>query len=150
MIIVGLLAAHVTIMMTALSICLQRPGESAVIPNYYEKEISYDTFKAQMTASQKLGWTVTSQPTGDLDPMGTPKFELNLTDSQNKPVAADLSVHCFHWSHGNEARTIPAKLTAPGTYVFALPFKYKGFWQFDVTATSNGKTFVQSLNQFVE
>ena len=151
MIVVGLLAAHVTIMLTAMAITLQHPGESAVVPDYYEKEISYDSFKAQMASSQKLGWKAEVEQTGETDAIGAPKFHINLTDAQGRGIAgADLSIHCFHWSHGDEAKTVSATRTGPGQYLFVLPGTYKGFWQFELTATEHEKTFMQTMTQFVD
>ncbi len=43
-IVVALLGAHVTLMMWALTKC--RIGDAGVIPNYYEKAVHYDEYKA--------------------------------------------------------------------------------------------------------
>jgi hypothetical protein len=148
-IIVGLLVGHVTLMMIAVVIISQRPGESAVIPDYYEKEISYDSYKAQVVASKNLGWSVTVQQTGEIDAMGLPKMSATVLDQAGKIISgADVTVHCFHWSHGDQAATLTAKPDAEG-YGFVLPRKYQGFWEFDVTVKLKEETFIQSVTSFV-
>ena len=82
--------------------------------------------------------------------MGARQMRLSLTDAGNQPIpGASVSVHCFHWSHGDQAATLTANAAAPGQYTFALPLKYVGFWQFDLTAQSGDRTFIQTLTQFV-
>ena len=49
-----MLFAHVTIMMIAVVITLQRPGESAVIPDYYDKA---QALRLLQTAAQRIQTT---------------------------------------------------------------------------------------------
>jgi nitrogen fixation protein FixH len=150
-IIIGLLAGHVTLMMTAVVIISQRPGESAVIPNYYEKEQSYDGYKAALAASKALGWNADLQQSDQTDAIGCPQMHLKLVDSAGKPLAgAQLSVHCFHWSHGNEAAVVSTTSRVPGQYDFTLPHHYQGFWQFDLTANKGSDSFIQTISLFIQ
>jgi nitrogen fixation protein FixH len=150
MIIIGMLFAHVLLMMTCVVIVLQRPGESAIISDYYNKAQAYDYYKQQLTASQKLGWKTDLEQTDQTDGLGHRRMTLSLSDSKNQPLAgATVNVHCFHWSHGDEAKTLTASATASGQYNFALPAKYMGFWQFDITAQSGNRTFIQTVTQFI-
>ncbi|MGD0770409.1 MAG: FixH family protein [Tepidisphaeraceae bacterium] len=149
-IIVALLAAHVVGMLVAVSIISRRPGESAVIPDYYAKEQAWDSHKQQLLEADRLGWNVDLQPTGQTDVLGRRQMLLKLTTAGDKPVAdADATVRCFHLSHGDEAETLTPNAVAPGQFALTLPAKYSGFWQFELTATAGGRTFVKTLTQYV-
>ena len=149
LIIIGMLLLHISIMMTAVFLTLQRPGESAVISEYYDKAQAFDSYKARLSASDKLAWNVTLEQTGQLDSLSRRQMRLNLTDAQSQPIkGATVSVHCFHWSHGDEAAQLVGALAGPGQYVFSLPGKYVGFWQFDVTAQVGNDSFIKTFTQF--
>jgi hypothetical protein len=149
-IIVGLLAAHVVGMLVAVAVISRRPGEFAVIPDYYAKEQAWDSHKQQLLEADRLGWNVDLQPTGQTDVLGRRQMILKLTTTDNKPVAqAALAVRCFHLSHGDEAVTLTPNAVAPGQFALTLPAKYVGFWQFELTASAGGRTFIKTLTQYV-
>jgi hypothetical protein len=149
-IIVALLAAHVVAMLCAVAVISRRPGESAVIPDYYAKEQAWDAHKQQLLESDRLGWNVDLQPTGQSDVLGHRQMLLKLTSADDKPLPdAAITLRCFHLSHGDEAATLTPSALAPGEFPLTLPAKYSGFWQFELTATAHGRTFIKTLTQYV-
>jgi nitrogen fixation protein FixH len=150
-IIIGLLVAHTTLMTTAAMIATHRPGESAVIPDYYNKAQAWDAYKYQLAQADKLGWKIELEPTGKADVLGHKQMRLSLTDAADKPITgAIVSVHCYHLSHGDEAATVSATAASAGSYELTLPAQRQGFWQFDITATSGSQTFVKSVTRWID
>ena len=149
-IVIGLLAAHVTGMMCAVWAISGRPGESAVLPDYYSKALQWDQYRAQLRASDALGWNVQIQQLDENLPDGRRQVRMVLTGADQKPVnGAALIVHCYHLSHGDEAKTIQPPDTGGSQFLLTLPQPYQGFWQFELTATAGGKTYIHSATQYI-
>jgi hypothetical protein len=149
-IIVALLAAHIVGMLIAISIISRNPGEFAVIPDYYAKEQAWDAHKQQLLEADRLGWIVDLQPTEQTDLLGRRQMLLKLTTAEDKPIpGVAITVRCFHLSHGDQAETLTPNAAGPGQFALTLPAKYSGFWQFELTATSAGRTFIKTLTQYV-
>jgi len=122
MIIIGMLFAHVLLMMTCVVIVLQRPGESAIISDYYNKAQAYDYYKQQLTASQKLGWKTDLEQTDQTDGLGHRRMTLSLSDSKNQPLAgATVNVHCFHWSTATRRKRSRPAPPRPGNIISPSP-----------------------------
>lgn len=68
LIIVGLLTAHVTLMMWAVAKC-KSAGDLGVIPNYYEKAVRYDEYKAEQA---RLAAAAAAAATQSLSPATQP------------------------------------------------------------------------------
>jgi len=150
LIIIGILSAHVGIMGIATAITLQHPGDSAVIPNYYDKAEAWDAYKQQLIVAEQLGWKTAILPE-PADAAGHRKVRLVLTDASDKVIGnATLSIRCFHRSHGNEAVTLQPAPIAPGNFVLTLPSNRTGFWQFEITAGAGKDSFVKTVTQYVE
>jgi nitrogen fixation protein FixH len=149
-IVIGLLAAHVTGMLCAVWAISGRPGESAVIPDFYSKSLQWDTYRARQNASDQLGWKVDFQQLDPASPAAHKQVQINLNGSDGKPIEnASLVAHCFQLSHGDQAATIDAKDLGSGRFLVTLPQSYSGFWQFELTATAGGKTFINSSTQYI-
>ena len=80
-VVVALLSVHATGMLFATFVVLQHRGESAVIPDYYQKAESWDSFRRREAVSQQLGWNIAIEPAGGLDATGHRRVHLLLTDS---------------------------------------------------------------------
>ncbi len=150
LIIIGILSAHVGLMGLATAITLQHPGESAIIPNYYDKAEAWDAYKQQLVAADKLGWKTTIRPETASASVHR-QMRLTLTDAQGKPIAgAKLSVRCFHLSHGEEAVTLQPVQVAPGSFLLMLPSNRTGFWRFELTASAGKDSFVETVTQHLD
>lgn len=149
-IVISILTIHAGIMFTAIIIALHKSGDSAVIPDYYNQGQAWDQHRAQLAASQKLGWNITisdDQP----DATGQRQVRFTLLDAAAKPVdQADLQVHCFHQSHGDQAATLDARAIAPGEYRITLPVNLGGLWQFDFSVNRGEQRYIQSVTQKVK
>jgi nitrogen fixation protein FixH len=149
LIIVGLLAVHVTLMLTAAAIAT-RDRSFAVLPNYYENAVNWDKTRAAMESSRELGWKLQINPAAAIDPHGSRQVAILLTDAQGQPIPnAKLDLTYYHHAHANEAASVTLSATEPGRFATNLPMRYDGFWQFKAKVEAGGKTFVTDLSQFV-
>jgi len=150
LIIISILTIHAGIMLAAAAIALRSPGESAVIPDYYNQAEQWDQHREHMRVSKDLGWNITV--TDDQPNAARQKqVRFTLADAAGKPVdKAQLQVHCFHLSHGDQATTLDATVIAPGEYRIALPVNLAGFWQFDFAASRGQQWYIQTVTQWVK
>ena len=150
LIIIGLLGAHVVAMLSAVAITARSPGESAVIPDYYDKAQAWDSYKQQLAINNQLGWKLDVVPMEQPDSTDRRQVMVTLTDAKDHPLSnADVAVHCFHLSHGDLATTVNPIDSGGGKYLLKLPLNHEGFWEFDVTASAGGQVFIQTLTRYV-
>jgi len=150
-IILGLLSAHVLLMLVAVTIAIHDPSFS-VEPNYYQKGLSWDESRAQLRASEKLGWQVHVEASESVDPLGRRAVSFVLTDSAGKAIeGATLSVDYFHHAHAEQDfQATPASDPSDGRrFSQVLPMRYAGTWEFHFIAKARGKTFIASSTEYV-
>jgi len=151
LLIVGLLTAHVVGMVGTAVYVSRNAGEMAVIPDYYSKAQAWDSYKQELAASDKLGWSVLIQPVAQMDPIGRQQLQVDLLDESGKSIRqATVQVHCFHLSHGNEAQDFSPAPNAHGLRLIPIPPNRQGFWEFDITAQARGKAFIKTITQYVD
>lgn len=150
-IILGLLGAHVLTMIIAVTIAVRDPSFS-VEPNYYQKGLNWDAERAQLHASEKLGWQVRVEASDVVDPLGRRAVSFVLTDASGKAVqGAALTVNYFHHAHADsELEATPASEASDARrFTQVLPMRYAGLWEFHFTAKAGGQTFIASSTQVI-
>lgn len=145
-IVVTLLSLHTVGILFAVSIA-NRDRSFKVDPDYYRKGLTLDARKAQLAASEKLGWTVAVS--ADLDASTKQRVVgVKLLDKAGAPVTgATIDLSFYHHARGNDVRTL--KLTdaaTPGTYTAPTDLVAVGFWQFDLTVTRGEEKFVKTID----
>lgn len=150
-IIVGLLGSHVLAMVVAVTIAVH-DRSFAVVPNYYQRAVNWDEQQAQLRASEKLGWKVEVEASGQVDPLGRRVVSFVLSDAQGHAIpGTTLEVEYFHDAHGDEDHVV--KLTPdaadPTHFTSLLPMRYAGEWEFHFTAKSGDQTFIAKQTQTV-
>jgi len=148
--IVGLLAAHATMMMVAVRYATGgSQGDRAVVANFYEKGVAWDAARARQSASDKLGWQATIIASAS-DTAGRRTLSIVLTDRAGEPVdATDMAVSYFHLSHGDNIQTAIMASASQGRYEATAAISRPGFYQFDVNCKRGSDAFVLSTTQFV-
>jgi nitrogen fixation protein FixH len=151
LIVLSLLAGHVAIMLVAVVIATHDKS-FAVVSNYYDRAVNWDQSQAILRASRELGWHVQIVPATQTDPMGRRQVTFVLTDSAGRAIEnAMLNVEYFHDSHASEVQNATISPTGGDGREFTqlLPIRYQGAWEFHVTVTGNGKSFVADIPQIV-
>lgn len=150
MIVVGILVCHVTAMVIAAAIATSHPGDSAAIPDSYQKGQAWDQHRQRIAASAKLGWTAELSPVDQRDGLGRSQMRMTLIDSAHRPITnASLNVQFFHLAHGDQPEQVNLPPSADGNYLVPLTSVRKGFWQFDITATAGKDEFIQTITRDV-
>jgi nitrogen fixation protein FixH len=149
LIIIAMLATHVTIMMIAVTLATRDPDFS-VVPDYYNKATHWDQQQAALKASALLGWHLRIEPAPQVDPLGVRNVRFTLVDAAGVPIHdAAIEVAYFHHAHGDHTQTLQLHSDATGTIEQPLPMRYEGIWEFHCTATANGHSFTQSSTQWI-
>jgi nitrogen fixation protein FixH len=143
LIIVALLGGHTLLMLGAVFIATRDPGFS-VDPGYYQKSLQWDQRQAMKRASEQLGWRAEVLP-ADAQLDGRRHVRVTLVDRAGAAIpGAKVEARYFHHAHGREAAT--ASFTAAaGAYQADLRMPWRGVWQFELTATAGGQTYVNSM-----
>jgi nitrogen fixation protein FixH len=149
LIVIGLLVTHVTAMIVIVVIATHDKS-FAVLPNYYQNAVHWDDAQAELRASQRLGWQCAFIPSPDVDPLGRRSVTVTLVDASGKGIAgADVELTFFH--HARPAELIKATLRSDeqGRATQIVTMRNEGFWQVNLTATKDGRKFVQTTTPFV-
>lgn len=149
--IIGLLAAHVTGMVIAVTIT-EHDKTFLVVPDYYDKAQHWDAAQAERRVSASLGWNVLIEPAAAIDERGNRAVRFMLSNAQGQPLPnASMEVQYFHHAHPDQQQK--ARLTVdagdPRAFAGMLAMPYAGVWEFHVTAHAGGRTFEQTQTPYV-
>lgn len=145
-IIVTMLSLHTFGTLYAVSIA-NRDRSFKVDPDYYRKGLAIDSHKAELAASDKLGWTVSVS--ADLDEASkTRTVAVKLLDKLGQPVTgATIELSFYHHARGSDVRTLTLRDAAtPGVYAAHTDLTAVGFWQFDFVITKGNDRFVKTID----
>lgn len=148
-IIAAMLVVHVLATITAIVIATS-DRSFAVVPNYYQQAVNWDQTKAAQQTSDALGWKAAVSVSPAVDALGQRQITVDLHDADGKPILADKAeVKFFHYSHGNDPQTI--QLSAQdGKLTGKASVRFEGFHEFQLTIHASGKSFIQTLTQYVQ
>lgn len=149
LIVVGLLLGHLTIMMTAV-VLASRDKSFTVLPDYYQQAVNWDKNRAELRASERLGWQATIVPAPDVDAIGRRAVALTLTDAAGKPIP-NAAVELTGYHHARPADLLKAtfRTDASGRASQTLAMPREGFYQLNLSATAGRDHFVNTQTQFV-
>lgn len=148
-VVLGLLGGHMVFIMVAITLATG-DRSFAVVPDYYNKAVDYDQRKAELIASEQLGWQVELQPGAAVDAKGERELVVVLRDRDGDPVThAEVRVSCYHFARAREPVSLELNEWLPGQYVGTSKLSREGFWQFEISAKRGDERFVSETKQFV-
>lgn len=141
LIIVGLLSAHVGAMVTAVVIATSDKS-FVVLPNYYKRALRWDERKAEVAASEMLGWERTLKIADDAS-TGGHVVTLQLADSTKRPLdGLTVQLTAAPERRPADVQTVQLQRDGPGTYVGVLRAVEGGAWTFDIDARRGAQRYV--------
>lgn len=149
MVVAGLLGGHVIFIILAITFATG-DRSFAVVPDYYQKSVSFDERKVALAASAELGWSYEFRPSERLDPTDERGVVVVLRDQDGAAVqGAEMSLTGYHLARANDVVSIVLSEVSPGQYVGQGPIQKAGFWQFELVATRGDARFIVELRPFV-
>lgn len=143
-IVVGLLGGHAAIIIAAVTMAVGDPS-FAVVPDYYDKAVNFDAYKADLEASRALGWTLTLTPEDSADLRGRRAIVASLLDRDGQPIAgAQIELYFTHLGGGDNGHVSFHAHDIGGTYRGTAVMPRGGRYQIDATATVGALRFVLS------
>lgn len=139
--VVGFLILQLTLGFSAVVLSKSDPTV-AVVPDYYQKSLDWDSRKALLAQSEGLNWhALLTCEEGTL--------VLRAVDDREDPIEiADVTISIYQHTRAADVRTWEingAELDVPGQVRIANSLNCPGLWQVDVDLTdSSGQRFVQS------
>ena len=144
LIVVALLITHASAMIIAVLIATGDPS-FAVVPDYYQKALSWDQRRAALRGSDSLGWTLVLKPGSVVDERRRRLVVAELHDAQGQPVAEPrLTLSYYHYSHGGQPGEAVLPSTGPGRFAATIPMRWPGTWH--VEATVPDTAFLHALD----
>jgi len=148
-VVIGLLGGHMVFICVAITLATG-DRSFAVVPDYYSKAVDYDQRKAELAASEALGWRVELQPGPTTDVKGERALVVVLRDAEGMAVTdADVRVACYHFARASQPVSFELVELLPGQYSGTAKLGREGFWQFEVIADRGDQRFVSETKQFV-
>ena len=139
--VVAFLALQLILGFSALVLSKSDPSV-AVIPDYYQKSLDWDTMKALQAESDRLGWQVEVTATQDH------QLEISLSDEKGVPIkiaGANLSLYRHARAADVKSRTLAPHEIRDGHLSVAGVFSHHGLWQIELEITDEkGTRFIHS------
>lgn len=135
----------------AIAITLATGDRSfAVVPDYYQKAVDWDQRKADLAASQAMGWRVELRPSPQADELGRRQLVLIVQDRAGLPVRdASVNVQMFHHARAKDHQAAGLSEVLPGQYAALVEMPRPGRWQFDVEVKRGDERYVTTMQQHV-
>lgn len=149
LIVVGLLVAHVTGMMTAVTIAT-RDKSFIVLPNYYQKALEWDQRKSALAAADKLGWE-RRITLGDFDASHqTRLIRIEMVDRNRQPLEGlSISITAAPEKHPDRFQTLQLTSQSPGSYVGHLKVTQTDVWSVDIDAKRGNEHYVSNAKPWI-
>lgn len=127
-----LFAIQITILGTALSLAIGDPA-LAVVPDYHQAALDWDSVHAAAGAAQKLGWDVHLDVSDVADGRGLRAVSLNMLDENNQPIT-DLVVigKVYHHANADQIERFEMQNVGEGRYLAMPPMGRAGLWQIEL------------------
>ncbi len=144
MIIVGLLGGHAVLILSAVTLAVGGTGRG-VVPDYYERAVTFDQHKADLAASAELGWQVTIRPGSLVDAEGIRLIVVSLHDAENQPISdAEIALRLTRLADGQvEAMHLHAVEDQPGQYQDVAELPMRGRYTAELLAERDGWRFIE-------
>lgn len=146
--IVGLLGIQVLIGGTSIYLAVSDPT-SAVIPNYYDAAVNWDSTRRARELTIQLGWKimpVVSEPTD-----GRRSIQIQVLSPGAEAVGGlNMSASIFHHARGSEIYQLRFQEVARGLYRATTTLTQAGLWQMDLQLEGDHGIAAQSRELLVQ
>ncbi|MCA9680252.1 MAG: FixH family protein [Kofleriaceae bacterium] len=125
----------------AMGVLAAKSGDPTprVIPNYYQRAVTYDAVMADQQASLELGWVARIR----LDGGDAARLEVDLVDALGGPIdGATVTARVHHRSRADQQVDLALTETAPGRYAAPLVAAHAGLYETEIVAERDGARFV--------
>jgi nitrogen fixation protein FixH len=142
-IVVGLLAAHVTVWIGFASVAVNDPS-FAVEPDYYRKALRWDETAAQLRANEALGWKVAIASAGTTSVLGERELRCSVSGRDGRPISgAHVELVTFHHARAEDRVALALREEPPGSgvYLGSPRMRKAGLWECRVTVRRGDETF---------
>lgn len=128
--IVGMLGLQVAIGITAVVLSVSDPSV-AIIPNYYQSAVNWDTTRRARELTGKLGWQL-EPGVGAVGGEHRP-VSVRILNRQGSPVqGVRVSAKVFHHARGSEIHQVQLSEVRTGYYEGNTSLLQSGVWQLEL------------------
>lgn len=128
--VVLMLGIQVAIGATALYLANSDPTV-AIIPNYYESAVNWDSTRRARELASNLGWSIRASVGPQLE--GERLFRVELKSRDGMPVSnARVSAELYHHAKGADIHRIRLQESEAGIYIGNCTIAQAGLWQMDL------------------
>ncbi|MBY0586966.1 FixH family protein [bacterium] len=121
----------------------------AVVPDYHQGAMAWDSQRATQAASDKLGWKATLSIDPVADMLGRRNIRVTLTDSAGLPVEVhQINALVFHHARASQTHAVTLVQGAtPESYEGIAPLRHHGIWEVRLSADRGANHWQTALQQ---
>ncbi|QDT03836.1 FixH [Rubripirellula lacrimiformis] len=143
--VVGLLGLQLTIGGVAIYLATGDPT-AAVIPNYHETALDWDTARRAGTAADRMGWEIQVSASDVVDDRGMRATDVLVQDQNGNPVdALAMTARVYHHARASDVVSFSLPSVGDGHYIALAPLSRPGLWQFEVSIDGADQLIRQSM-----
>ncbi len=133
-----LFAIQITILGTALKLAIGDPA-LAVVPDYHQAALDWDSTHAAAGAAEKMGWSVQVDVSDVADGRGLRAIDLNMNDQNGQPIT-NLKVlgKVYHHADADQVERFEMQNVGAGRYLAMPPMGRPGLWQLELDIQAAG------------
>ncbi len=133
-----LFAIQITILGTALRLTIGDPA-LAVVPDYHQAALDWDSAHAAAGAAGKLGWAVQIDVSDVADGRGLRAIHVSLADSKRRPIPS-LKVlgKVYHHADAEQVHRFEMENVGEGKFLAMPPMGRVGLWQLELSIQNAG------------
>lgn len=153
LIVAALLIGHAGLIIGAAVIAVQGTGRG-VVEDYYAQAVDFDTHKAELAASAKLGWALTITPGSLVDEGGQRLMTAALTDRDGLPIpGAQIELRLVRLADGKaqtlQLETVGERTEGGGGYQAVAVLPAAGWYKANAVVQQDDTRFVQQEEIYV-
>lgn len=149
--VLGFLGAHMLFIIIAITLAV---GDKsfAVVPDYYQKSQAWDTHKAELAASEALGWGVVVEPSREVSLHGERELAVVLHDAGGEPIdGAHVVVTLYHHARAKQVVQLELAPTGtPGRYAVTAELRAEGLWDISARITRGDEAYLHEEKAYIQ
>jgi nitrogen fixation protein FixH len=148
--IVGLLGLQVAIGVAAISLATG-DGSVAIIPNYYQSAVNWDTTRRARQLMGDLDWKLQRSVGPVQSKSQRREFRVQVSDASGQNVEnLNIAARVFHHAHGDTIYQLKLDEIQPGIYATSTALCQSGLWQVDLQIEGDHGIAADSSELWVE
>jgi len=118
----------------------------AVIPDYHNRALNWDSHHRRQTAANRLGWTVEIAASDVADASGGRALTMTVKDADGTPLDSLSAVaQIYHHASASRVDTVALNRAGEGRYIALAPMAKPGLWELEIDINGGPEPVTQRI-----